>query len=511
MVANVIHLIALIVIVTIAAAIHIADLATSNLHIGFVHAAADIAAAEERSAAMIACLHEDQSVVVHVVHAATAINGTAHHAAKRDRCSAANGSIGITKDHPTAHIGKAFHRMSAHHGTRVAAAIDGVHTAAQHNQVGQDGQVTHVVAAKDDAHMGIGVFTRMLDIDKNGGATRHGDAITTAIHRIDTSAYVFAAFSIDVDVHKGIGLHGLVVGVTVILRCVVVSAVTATIDGVDLGFALDADIGMHAHGCQVDARIGSHVIIRRQDTVGDLCHQAALVVATIECAMNGTTRNEHFVAAIDGGHIAAAIHVAVHRAAAHAHRGVSHEVTESVVLVGLSNKTNWSHIAASIHIALNLGVIASQHHMGLVVGGDGQADVVAQIDDAINEIDTVVTMVIAITASIEVLINRAARHFHIGGTFHILVFITGHRTRIGYYPFAAHVTADVAAAEDITHMAVLNFHPGAVFDVTHLAATIKVVHEHIGTVHQHMGTEIYGLSFTTYIKAIEVVSKNAFT
>ena len=55
----------------------------------------------------------------------------------------------------------------ARHGTRVAAAIDGVHIAMQQDDVGQHRQVAHIVATIDGANMVAVVCTNVLHIDKH--------------------------------------------------------------------------------------------------------------------------------------------------------------------------------------------------------------------------------------------------------------------------------------------------------------------------------------------------------
>ena len=75
---------------------------------------------------------------------------------------------------------------------------------------------------------------------------------------------------------------------------------------------------------------------------------------------------------------------------------------------------------------------------------------------------TVVAVVEAVAACEEVAVDGAAAGFDIGGTLYILVLVARHTAGVADIIVASHVTADVAAAIDGTHVAVGYLRPGAV-------------------------------------------------
>ena len=257
-----VDVVSVVVVVAVAAAIDVASPAAGDDHPrGAADGAADVAAAEEAGIRMAAALDEDEAVVVHAVHAASAVDSFGDHGIGSDRRRAAVtvAVVRAVQMHPAAYmlVGLAAQGdgVVARHGTLVAAAIDGAYIAVQQDDVGQDVEMTLVVAAVDDIHMVAGVGAH--DIHEHRGAACDGDTVAAAVDGVDMSCRrETVGRAVDVDVYKGVGLHRLVVGVAVLANGIVVVAVAATIDGVDLRTAGDADVSPH--------------IVQRGDAVGGL-------------------------------------------------------------------------------------------------------------------------------------------------------------------------------------------------------------------------------------------------
>ena len=83
----------------------------------------------------------------------------------------------------------------------------------------------------------------------------------------------------------------------------------------------------------------------------------------------------HLTATVHIGHVAAAIHTAVHSAATHAHRGQTNEFGIGVAANRIVIEADTGQVAASINITFHSGT-KHDDDMGLVVGGGRKTDIV---------------------------------------------------------------------------------------------------------------------------------------
>ena len=217
-------------IVAVAASIdvskHIA--ARDNNERGVLHHAADVAAAEEFSSSRDwrTAFHENQAVVVYIVHAAAAVNGIAHHGIRCDHRSIRSWLVRAAQAHHTAHIavgvaanGEIFARG---HSASVATAINGTHLAMQQDDVRYQGyifklhDIIFVVAAEDSAHMV--VCNRIFDVEEHRDTAIHSHAVTTAIHRINMTAIgAVIVVACNVDVNESVGLDRFVIELSLVI------------------------------------------------------------------------------------------------------------------------------------------------------------------------------------------------------------------------------------------------------------------------------------------------------
>ena len=172
-----------------------------------------------------------------------------------------------------------------------------------------------------------------FNVHQDGDAAGDGNAVAAAIDSLDKAAVISVGEAVEVDIDEGVGLDRLVGDVAVLhigtRAFVYVGTVAAAIDSVDSGFAGDFNVCVDIESVQRSLAVGSQII--REDAVGDLCHLSRTVVAAVEGALDSAARHEHFVAAIDGGHIAAAIDAAFDGAATHTYRGHSDKGAERIV------------------------------------------------------------------------------------------------------------------------------------------------------------------------------------
>ena len=196
----------------------------------------------------------------------------------------------------------------------------------EQNDVGDQIHVTNVVTTEDGSHMVTRVASTILNIEEHLHKAIGINAITSAVHILNISTIVA---TINGDVNKDVGLDGQVSGIAIGAMFIVISAVTTAVNSVDIRCACDSDVSIDflTWFCryQRSVIVGSRVVGIRQYTVGDAASLAQTVIASIECAAIGAsadaaTSHPHLVAAVNGGHIAAAIHIAFHFAANHTNR-----------------------------------------------------------------------------------------------------------------------------------------------------------------------------------------------
>ena len=128
-------------IVTVATAVYVAvHLATrDNDKRSVAYRAADVAATEEISRDSRATFHDDQAIIIHIIHATSAINGIAHHGIGYDHRSVRRSLICAAQAHHTTHVvisAVANSKVLAcGHGTSVATTIDGAHLPMQQDNI----------------------------------------------------------------------------------------------------------------------------------------------------------------------------------------------------------------------------------------------------------------------------------------------------------------------------------------------------------------------------------------
>ena len=101
--------------------------------------------------------------------------------------------------------------------------------------------ITDVVATEDGSHMIASVARAVLDIEEYLYEAIGVNAVTTAKHILDVSTIVA---TINGDVNKDVGLDWLVSWITICAMLIIVSAVAATVNGVDIRRACDSDVGV---------------------------------------------------------------------------------------------------------------------------------------------------------------------------------------------------------------------------------------------------------------------------
>ena len=113
--------------------------------------------------------------------------------------------------------------------------------------------------------------------------------------------------------------------------------------------------------------------------------------------------------------------------------------------------------------------------MGLVMGRNGPTHIILgrTIIDTFYIRDTIVAVVKSITPSKKVAVDIATRSLYISAALHLLIFLRRWIVRcIRVDACTTHITADIAAAINCTHMTIHDFRPCAVVYITLLATTI---------------------------------------
>ena len=189
---------------------------------------------------MIAAVDEDQRIVVHIVHTASAIHSAGHHCVGRNGVPVCG--IAAEQMYIAAHGAVRTHSNAAGHCTFVASAIDGVDFAVQHYDIRNVTQVTFVVAAKDGSDI-VGVV-RILDVDKHFDKTVDSHTVATAIYGFNFSI----ACAVGMYIYKSVGLDRLVRWVAILhitVAGIVIVAVAATEHGVDYRGTADAYVSVY--------------------------------------------------------------------------------------------------------------------------------------------------------------------------------------------------------------------------------------------------------------------------
>ena len=376
--------------------------------------------------------------------------------------------------------------LGAFHVTGVAAAVDVLDGAFFKFDGSHDvGHEALVVAAEDSADGRLGGRS---GVDEDGDTFDHSHAVTATEDGVDATVLVDADVDVGAlleglgaDAAEGAGLD-LFEALHTVAVAVVVGAVTAAEDTIDLSIAADFDVGgieglvAVVEGVAVGGGGGG------QGAEG--LYAAALVVAGVEVAVDGAADDLKVAGAEDGGHVAAAIDIAVDGAAA------DHELGGAVVLTHAADGGHGGAVAhvgqvgAAIDVAVDMA--AADLGVGAVMRGNeisdiflvevegptfaGRGVVVLEVDAA-DVAGEVVAMVVAVGAAEDVAVDHSvAGDEHVGavavavGAGVCIVAADG-----------ADVAADVAAAVDGAGIAAFHVDEGGVGDVGLLASAIEVV------------------------------------